>query len=335
MDARLGRNDPCHCGSGKKYKRCCLDQDAAARSAEFQAERELLSPGELAADDWRPDDDAFDNEWEPAPPFERGEVQLVTYTRGFAETGEQIGSGEGFQVTQWTAPDIPHEILDAFELESVWQLDGWWGDTDAAQPIQFDLISINTLHDDPLIEVQNRAAVFASGQDVEALARITRVCKALEAAAARGTGRSWISEEDEDDEDDPFAESGTGYDPEVAPDPTSWLALDEMERIDGIRRWHQRHHVPLPSPRLHAALHTVVENQLALGEQAVIDTLARLRDEGLTRHDAIHAICTALSEQLWELGNATADGMPDPDAAYRERLQHLTAAGWLRLADDN
>ena len=20
----LGRNDPCHCGSGKKYKRCCL-----------------------------------------------------------------------------------------------------------------------------------------------------------------------------------------------------------------------------------------------------------------------------------------------------------------------
>jgi preprotein translocase subunit SecA len=28
---KLGRNDPCHCGSGKKYKQCCLekDQDAA------------------------------------------------------------------------------------------------------------------------------------------------------------------------------------------------------------------------------------------------------------------------------------------------------------------
>jgi hypothetical protein len=23
----VGRNDPCHCGSGKKYKRCCLDKD--------------------------------------------------------------------------------------------------------------------------------------------------------------------------------------------------------------------------------------------------------------------------------------------------------------------
>ena len=25
-----GRNDPCHCGSGKKYKQCCLAKDEAA-----------------------------------------------------------------------------------------------------------------------------------------------------------------------------------------------------------------------------------------------------------------------------------------------------------------
>lgn len=24
----LGRNDPCHCGSGKKYKKCCLNLEA-------------------------------------------------------------------------------------------------------------------------------------------------------------------------------------------------------------------------------------------------------------------------------------------------------------------
>jgi hypothetical protein len=30
---KTGRNDPCHCGSGKKYKRCCLDNDEAAESA--------------------------------------------------------------------------------------------------------------------------------------------------------------------------------------------------------------------------------------------------------------------------------------------------------------
>jgi hypothetical protein len=26
---KLGRNDPCHCGSGKKYKACCLAKDEA------------------------------------------------------------------------------------------------------------------------------------------------------------------------------------------------------------------------------------------------------------------------------------------------------------------
>ena len=24
---RIGRNDPCHCGSGKKYKKCCIEKD--------------------------------------------------------------------------------------------------------------------------------------------------------------------------------------------------------------------------------------------------------------------------------------------------------------------
>ncbi|RJQ54880.1 MAG: hypothetical protein C4530_16565 [Desulfobacteraceae bacterium] len=26
--AKIGRNDPCPCGSGKKYKRCCLNKAA-------------------------------------------------------------------------------------------------------------------------------------------------------------------------------------------------------------------------------------------------------------------------------------------------------------------
>jgi hypothetical protein len=30
---KLGRNEPCHCGSGKKYKKCCLTKDENDRSA--------------------------------------------------------------------------------------------------------------------------------------------------------------------------------------------------------------------------------------------------------------------------------------------------------------
>ena len=36
MIAKIGRNDPCPCGSGQKYKRCCGPRDAAA-SAERAA----------------------------------------------------------------------------------------------------------------------------------------------------------------------------------------------------------------------------------------------------------------------------------------------------------
>ncbi len=28
---KIGRNDPCHCGSGKKYKKCCLEKDEKER----------------------------------------------------------------------------------------------------------------------------------------------------------------------------------------------------------------------------------------------------------------------------------------------------------------
>jgi hypothetical protein len=38
MPAAPGRNEPCHCGSGKKYKQCHLDKDeAAAREARAKA----------------------------------------------------------------------------------------------------------------------------------------------------------------------------------------------------------------------------------------------------------------------------------------------------------
>src|ERR1700724_2272528 len=30
---KTGRNDPCHCGGGKQYRRCCLDKDEATERA--------------------------------------------------------------------------------------------------------------------------------------------------------------------------------------------------------------------------------------------------------------------------------------------------------------
>jgi hypothetical protein len=35
--AKIGRNDLCPCGSGKKYKRCCMVRDEAVAREEFAA----------------------------------------------------------------------------------------------------------------------------------------------------------------------------------------------------------------------------------------------------------------------------------------------------------
>jgi len=39
-----GRNDPCHCGSGKKYKKCCLATDEQRRLDEQAARQAKLAP---------------------------------------------------------------------------------------------------------------------------------------------------------------------------------------------------------------------------------------------------------------------------------------------------
>ena len=44
--ARPGRNDPCPCGSGQKYKKCCLPKDEAADLA--RVKRETAAAAEAA-----------------------------------------------------------------------------------------------------------------------------------------------------------------------------------------------------------------------------------------------------------------------------------------------
>ena len=58
----------------------------------------------------------------------------------------------------------------------------------------------------------------------------------------------------------------TKYDPDHSPDPARWLGQDEMQLIDIVERYHTREQVPLLNPRQHAALHVMVENQVALGD---------------------------------------------------------------------
>ena len=57
--AKTGRNNPCPCGSGKKYKQCCLARDEAAEcAAEHSAPKTRLPLGPFGF--FEPVDDDFD-----------------------------------------------------------------------------------------------------------------------------------------------------------------------------------------------------------------------------------------------------------------------------------
>jgi SEC-C motif len=47
VTTEIGRNDPCHCGSGKKYKQCHLAADEA-KAREARRKAEAAAPAEAA-----------------------------------------------------------------------------------------------------------------------------------------------------------------------------------------------------------------------------------------------------------------------------------------------
>jgi hypothetical protein len=119
------------------------------------------------------------------------------------------------------------------------------------------------------------------------------------------------------------------YDPLEAPEPEEWLAIDEAERIRLALDYHRRARVRLPNEKLHAVLHVVIENQIALGDEIPVqNTAQRLMAEGLDRHEAIHRIASVLAEFIHDLtGNPGSS--TKSNQAYFAALQRLTAEGWL------
>jgi hypothetical protein len=123
------------------------------------------------------------------------------------------------------------------------------------------------------------------------------------------------------------------YDPDKAPDAGEWLGLDEQERIRVARRYHEVARIKVPSIKAHAAIHAAVENQIATGFGPSCHAIERLQKEGLTRHDAIHAIGSVLAAFIHELSTAEGASRDDFQARMNTAIETLTAAKWRALAD--
>jgi hypothetical protein len=118
------------------------------------------------------------------------------------------------------------------------------------------------------------------------------------------------------------------YNPDRAPDPEAWKGSDEMDLMELVIQYHDNARIRMPNARAHAALHVMVENQVALAEQTpVADAVIRLTGEGLGRHDALHAVGSVL---LTHMNNAAATNTPISRDAYFEDVRALTAESWYR-----
>ena len=119
------------------------------------------------------------------------------------------------------------------------------------------------------------------------------------------------------------------YDPEVPPDPLEWLALDEQLRIQLAESYHRAARVKLPNVKAHAAFHAIVENQIAEGLESVVRAMARLMKQGLSRHDALHAIGSVVADHFFEAMNTKdKDFSATAQTRYNAAVERLTAEEW-------
>ncbi|HVB78652.1 MAG TPA: hypothetical protein VNE82_01745 [Candidatus Binataceae bacterium] len=125
------------------------------------------------------------------------------------------------------------------------------------------------------------------------------------------------------------------YDPEIAPVAENWLDLDEGERLLVVEAYHRDARISMPkgARKLHASMHVIVENQLAENDEPVVRALGRLMKEGLTRHDAVHAIGSLVAVQIYDLLKQNDRPETSP-ARYYAGVERLTAKTWRESSDD-
>lgn len=263
-----GRNDPCTCGSGKKYKRCCLNAPSSARSdAPVLEERLRFESGSYGS-------------------TLRGYVpSILCYRRVGAEDWKEYlclaNPGRTVSTEDEASAIAASDLRDAQAAG-----DG----SSSVSPVASSL----------------RTAGYVS---------VTDFRRAIEPEdlAADILGLP----------DD--------YDPDVGPAPAVWVEMDEQERIQAVTDYHRRHRISVPNLSLHSMLHAIVENQIALGDQApALATLNRLVSQGLDRHEAIHAIAFVLNEFMVDVVAGDRLGSEGTEA-YNRRLAELTADWWRQL----
>lgn len=121
----------------------------------------------------------------------------------------------------------------------------------------------------------------------------------------------------------------TSYNPEKQPLSADWLAMPEGERIRIFSTHHMVNREKSGNAKAHAAIHVIVENQVATGFGPTMRAFERLMKQGLSRHDSIHAVGSVLSEYMFSALRepATADSAA-LQSQINAAIERLDAESW-------
>ncbi len=178
----LGRNDPCYCGSGKKYKHCHepIDKAAQAEAHAWDRARSSLTRDVIA----------FARDRRFAQSFADG-LKLFWDGHYTVETADAMTEDESLRFLDWFvfdyAPADRPRLLDVFAAEKgaglgeyeARQLARWQearpGSAFRVESVDRDLIVLRDLFDDSTVEVTSEAGARAAEPGEILLARIVQV----------------------------------------------------------------------------------------------------------------------------------------------------------------
>ena len=125
--------------------------------------------------------------------------------------------------------------------------------------------------------------------------------------------------------------SKTFYNPENAPSPTDWLELPEQERIRVVSTFHMTRRLKSGNAKAHAAIHVIVENQIAMGFGPPLRAMTRLRAQGLSRHESLHAVGSVVSSYIYEAMHQSVEtNSHTPQAEMNAAIERLDLESWQK-----
>jgi len=126
------------------------------------------------------------------------------------------------------------------------------------------------------------------------------------------------------------------YNPLIEPDARQWLTVADAKKLELVLKYHRGTRAELPNEKLHAVVHAIIENQVALGDETpVAEAVQRLMGEELDRHMAIHAVGCVLAKYIYEIKSSKDNQARDFHSAYFDEVRVLTAQQWFDEYGEN